>query len=98
MCRRLQRLPSYLSATEGCAKRYGFCLLEQKTHLLIPYTIDERLARPLIKQLMHSAKRSVMKKFRTKKHRLLETELYAHWLDELDYVISGLEVCILTFD
>jgi len=32
---------------------------------------------------------------RNQKSRLLETELYAHWLDELDYVVDGLKVCKL---
>lgn len=41
---------------------------------------------------MQSAKAAVMKRRGSKKVRLLETELYLDWLNELDYVNSALLV------
>ncbi|KAF8904127.1 hypothetical protein CPB84DRAFT_1814517 [Gymnopilus junonius] len=54
---------------------------------------DEQATRLLIKQMIYSAKSSVMKRctLRRKKSKLLETELYLEWLNELDYVVSALE-------
>ena len=54
--------------------------------------IDERLTRPLIKGLIHSAKRSVLNRCRFRQQRLLETELYANWLHQLEYVATALDV------
>ena len=58
--------------------------------------VDERLTRPLIKGLIHSAKRTVMNRCRFRQQRLLETELYAKWLDQLEYVAIALDVSIST--
>ena len=54
--------------------------------------VDEHLIRPLIKRLIDSAKRSVLNRHRSRPHRLLETELYANWLDELGFVLIALDV------
>lgn len=59
--------------------------------------LDDHLTRPLVKGLIHSAKRSVMKRCRGRQHRLLETELYAKWLDELQYIVTALTVSSSTF-
>lgn len=53
---------------------------------------DELSSRALVKSLLHSAKAAVLKSFGSSKTRLLETELYLEWLNELDYVVSALYV------
>jgi hypothetical protein len=53
---------------------------------------DERAGRRLVHDLLHSAKTNVMGRFRRKKGKLLETELYLEWLNELDYVVIALHV------
>ncbi|KDR82353.1 hypothetical protein GALMADRAFT_237615 [Galerina marginata CBS 339.88] len=55
---------------------------------------DERTARRLVNRLLHSTKAAVMKRRGSKKHKLLETELYLEWLNELDYVASALDVAL----
>ena len=59
--------------------------------------LDEGLTRPLIKSLMHSAKRSVKNSCCSREQRLLETELYVKWLDELGYVVTAVDVSIWYF-
>lgn len=46
----------------------------------------------MVHDLLHSAKTNVMGRFRRKKGKLLETELYLEWLNELDYVVIALHV------
>ena len=53
---------------------------------------DERASRRLVHDLLHSAKTNVMGRFRRKQGKLLETELYLEWLNELDYVVIALHV------
>ncbi|PPQ93088.1 hypothetical protein CVT25_003120 [Psilocybe cyanescens] len=57
---------------------------------------DETSPRLLVKHLMRSAKAAVMKRKGSKKVRLLETELYMDWLNELNYVHSALFTCLNT--
>ncbi|KAF9523891.1 hypothetical protein CPB83DRAFT_862081 [Crepidotus variabilis] len=52
---------------------------------------DERSIRASIKSIIVSSKRSVMKHFTKAKHLPLETELYAKWLEGVEYVAVGLE-------
>lgn len=58
--------------------------------------VDETSPRLLVKHLMRSAKAAVMKRKGSKKVRLLETELYMDWLNELNYVHSALFVSLLS--
>ncbi|KIM35876.1 hypothetical protein M413DRAFT_449506 [Hebeloma cylindrosporum] len=55
---------------------------------------DERTSRRLVQGLLHSAKTNVMGCFRRKKGKLLETELYLEWLNELDYVVIALHTAL----
>jgi hypothetical protein len=59
--------------------------------ILTIVSVDERLTRPLVKDLIHSAKRSAVHR-RHRHQRLLETELYVEWLNQLEYVATALEV------
>ncbi|KAF8968996.1 hypothetical protein BDZ97DRAFT_1797292 [Flammula alnicola] len=56
---------------------------------------DERALRLLVNELMYSAKAAVVERFKKpKKGKLLETELYLEWLNELDYVVSALDLAL----
>ena len=70
-----------------CIKHYNILSI-RKNRL----SVDEHLIRPLIKRLIYSAKRSVLNQHRSRPRRLLETELYANWLDELEFVVIALDV------
>ncbi len=71
-----------------------FVLLWRWTPIHTVLLLDEDLTRPLIKSLMHSAKRSVKNSCCSRELRLLETELYVKWLDELGYVVTAVDVSI----
>ncbi|KAF4617184.1 hypothetical protein D9613_005625 [Agrocybe pediades] len=56
---------------------------------------DERALRLFVKGLVYSAKCAVMKRFgKSKKGKMLETELYLEWLKELDYVSSAVDIAM----
>jgi len=46
---------------------------------------------PCVQHLLHHSQLNVKARFRAKE-RIIETELYLSWLEELDFVVSGIEV------
>jgi hypothetical protein len=49
-----------------------------------------------VQRLLHNTKLSVKKRFKSK-NRIIETELYLSWLEELDFAVTGIEVCCPAF-
>ncbi|KAF5360392.1 hypothetical protein D9756_004585 [Leucocoprinus leucothites] len=45
---------------------------------------------PCVQRLLHNAKLNVKKRFAAK-DRIIETELYLSWLEELDFAVTGIE-------
>ncbi|KAF8158553.1 hypothetical protein B0H34DRAFT_709336 [Crassisporium funariophilum] len=74
------------------------CLVEPTNHTAImqlkDIPKDENISQYLVQRVINIAKTSVLDCFDTAKGKLLETELYLEWLNELDYVISAVDIAL----
>lgn len=91
LCIEAMRSPDwhlYRRGAQGSATRYTTCCTPLDGSLS---PLPGKGLVSCVQHLLHHTKLNVKKHFRAKE-RIIETELYLGWLEELDFVVTGIEV------